>query len=112
MKAGTQEATTRPPPAASMMAPAAARARINIASLLIDASTYSFSITLACHAEHAFGASYWELGELGALSACFYSLACLLTGEACDRVAWSSVSARAMMGKTESGTPWRLKTSA
>mgnify|MGYP001053354392 CR=1 FL=1 len=66
--------------------PARALARINIAGLLIDASTFSFSITLSCHAEHALGADYWALGKLGALSALFYSLTCLLTGGASDRL--------------------------
>jgi MFS family permease len=66
--------------------PSRALARISISGLLIDASTFSFSIALSCHAEHALGADYWALGKLGALSALFYSLTCLLTGGASDRL--------------------------
>jgi predicted MFS family arabinose efflux permease len=65
---------------------AAGRIRIYLASLLVDASTYSFSIGLACHAEGKLGASYWELGKLGALSAFAYSLGCLLTCGWSDRM--------------------------
>src|SRR5262245_26087149 len=62
------------------------RIRIYLASLLVDCSTYSFSITVGCHAKERLGADYWQLGKLGALSALCYSLTCLLTGGLSDRV--------------------------
>jgi MFS family permease len=61
------------------------RIRIYFASLLIDCSTYSYSIVLGCHAKERLDADYWQLGKLGALSALFYSLTCLLTGGLSDR---------------------------
>jgi MFS family permease len=62
------------------------RVRIYLASLLVDASTYSFSVGLSCHAESALGRGYWDLGKLGALSALCYSLTCLFTGGWSDRI--------------------------
>src|SRR5574341_1320584 len=62
------------------------RWRINLASFLIDASTYSFSTAVICHAESKLGASYWQLGKLGALGAFCYSLTCFLTGGLSDRL--------------------------
>jgi len=64
----------------------ASRIRIYFASLLIDASTYSYSITIGCHAKEKLDADYWQLGTLGAVSALFYSVSCLLTGGLSDRV--------------------------
>ncbi len=63
----------------------AARVKIYFAGLLLDASTYSFSMASSCHAKEALGASYWELGKLGALCALLYSFTCILTGGASDR---------------------------
>ncbi len=64
----------------------AARIRIYIASLLIDASTVGFSIALSCHAKEALNATYGQLGMLGALTALCYSLTCFLTGGFSDRL--------------------------
>src|SRR5262245_60828639 len=64
----------------------ASRIRIYFASLLLDASTDSSSITIGCHAKEKLDADYWQLGMLGALSALFYSVTCLLTGGLSDRV--------------------------
>ena len=68
------------------LSPPAGRARINVAALLIDASSYSFSMAIACHAELALEAGYRGLGCLGALSALLYSLVCLVSGGLSDRL--------------------------
>ena len=69
-----------------VLGPEAARGRINIASFILDASTYSFSIAIGCHAEAVFKADYWMLGKLGGLTAFCYSLICLLSGGLSDRL--------------------------
>ena len=76
----------RPPAVDPAAALRAARVKIYIAGLLLDASTYSFSMVMSCHAKEALRADYWDLGKLGALCALLYSITCLLTGGASDRL--------------------------